>query len=233
MHRIDLTPIYVLHTRPFRNTSLLVDVFSKEHGRISVVAQNARGVKSRYRGQLQLFTPMLASWSGRHELKALGQVELSGSPITLNQQPLFCGFYLNELLVRLLHKEDPHPALFDYYHAALCCLAKNDAIPAVLRHFEKKLLEDLGYALPLSFEAKTHEAITGDAVYHFVPNQGFHRAMPGEPCEPFALFSGKDLLGIAAEQFDDESVLISAKRLMRSALSVLLGNQPLHSRELF
>lgn len=232
MHRIELTPIYILHTRPFRNTSLLVDLFSKEHGRVSVVAQNARGLKSRYRGQLQLFTPMLASWSGRHELKTLGQIELSGSPITLNQQALFCGFYLNELLVRLLHKEDPHPALFDYYHAALCDLEKNSLIPAVLRYFEKKLLEDLGYALPLLFEAKSHRAIESNHYYHFIPNQGFF-VETDVPSTSVLLFAGKDLLAIAAEEFHEESVLLSSKRLMRSALSVLLGNQPLHSRELF
>lgn len=231
MHRVDLTPVYVLHTRPFRNTSLIVDLFSQTHGRVTAVARNARGPKSRYQGQLQLFTPMLASWVGNHELKTLGAVELNGMSVQLNQNPLFCGFYCNELLVKLLHKEDPHSALFDCYELSLRRLEKNDSIPAVLRYFEKKLLEDLGYALPLSYEARSHEVIRSDAYYQFVPNQGFFRSDAVDDVQ--YSFSGRVLLGIAAEQFDDDAVLLAAKRLMRMALSVVLGNQPLNSRDLF
>lgn len=231
MHRIDLTPVYVLHTRPFRNTSLLVELFSEIRGRISVVARSARGPKSRYQGQLQLFTPMLASWSGHHELKMLGNMELNGMPLQLNNKPLFCGFYFNELLMRLLHKEDPHPKLFAFYHDALCRLERGDLITQVLRTFEKKLLEDLGYGLPLTREAKTQAVIQRDVYYRFVPNQGFF------PCDSASnshtYFLGADLMAIAAEQFDTESVAFSAKRLMRLALSGLLGNKPLNSRELF
>jgi DNA repair protein RecO (recombination protein O) len=231
MHRIDLTPVYVLHTRPYSNTSLIVDLFSKTYGRISVVARSARGPKSRYHGQLQLFTPMLASWSGRHELKALGNIELNGMPLQLNDKPLFCGFYFNELLVRLLHKEDPHPTLFDIYHDSLCCLEKGDLIAPVLRLFEKKLLEDLGYGLPLTREVKTGLPIQSDAYYQFIPNQGFFK------CDAVSdeknIFLGKALIAISMEKLDDELCLQSAKCLMRLALMHLLGNKPLNSRTLF
>lgn len=232
MHRIDLTPVYVLHTRPFRNTSLLVELFSQVHGRIAVVARSARGPKSRYQGQLQLFTPIVASWFGQHELKTLTNIELNGMPLQLNQNPLFCAFYLNELLVRLLQKEDPHPNIFDLYHDSLCRLEKGDFIPVVLRLFEKKLLDDLGYGLPLTHEAKTN-AIIDDAVnYHFVPHHGFFRCADNFVDEKM-LFKGAHLRAIAAEKFEDESVLTVAKRLMRIALTALLGNAPLHSRLLF
>lgn len=231
MHRIDLTPVYVLHTRPFRNTSLLVELFSKMHGRISVVARSARGPKSRYQGQLQLFTPILASWSGLHELKTLGHIELNGMPLQLNDKPLFCGFYINELLMRLLHKEDSHPQLFELYHDTLYRLERGELISKVLRTFEKKLLEDLGYGLPLTREAKTHALIQRDIYYQFVPNQGFYSC--DFPAEGQNYFLGADLIAIAEEKFDTESVGFSAKKLMRLALSGLLGNKPLNSRELF
>lgn len=224
MHRIDLTPVYVLHTRPFSNTSLIVELFSQAHGRVSVVARSARGEKSRYKGQLQLFTPMLASWSGRHELKTLGAIELNGMPLVLNQKPLFCGFYLNELLMRLMHKEDAHPKLFDCYHLSLCRLARNDSIPLVLRTFEKKILDELGYGLPF---LKLHP----NNAYQFIPNHGFVQSQ--DSVDEQAIFSGKTLIAISQEQFESESTLQAAKRLMRLALSAILGDKPLNSRELF
>src|SRR3990167_3092991 len=233
MHRIDLASAYVLHTRPFRNTSLIAELFSKTHGRISAVARSARGPKSRYHGQLQLFTPILAAWSGRHELKMLGNIELNGMPLQLNQKPLFCGFYFNELLMRLLHKEDPHPALFNIYHESLCRLENNvDNIAIILRLFEKKLLEDLGYGLPLTHEAKTRAKIHPDCHYEFIANQGFFVIDKNEQNQK-NIFSGADLIAIAQEKFDDVSVALSAKKLMRSALQFLLGNRPLSSRALF
>lgn len=239
MHRIDLTPVYVLHTRPFRSTSLIVELFSKNYGRVAVVARSARGPQSRYHGQLQLFTPMLASWSGLHELKMLGTIELNGMPLQLNQNPLFCGFYFNELLMRLLHKEDPHPALFDLYHDCLCQLEKNVSgsgsgkknIAVTLRRFEKKLLDDLGYGLPLTFDAKTREKIQANAYYQFIPNQGFFLCDSMQDSQTY--FLGADLINIATEKFDAEPVLIAAKKLMRYSLAFLLGNKPLNSRELF
>src|SRR3989338_5229515 len=113
--KVELNPAFILHTRPFRNTSLLVYFFTQEHGRVSTVAKNARGPKSRFRGQLQLFSPMSVSFLGQHELKTLTQADIYGMPFQLNQTALFCGFYLNELLMRLLHPEDPYPKLFALY----------------------------------------------------------------------------------------------------------------------
>lgn len=229
-HRIELTPTYILHSRPFRDTSLLLDLFTQQYGLISVVARSARGSKSRYQGQLQLFTPMLVSWTGAHELKTLGNVELNGMPIQLNQKPLFCGFYLNELLMRLLHKEDSHPALFDFYHQSLCRLEKNDLIPVVLRLFEKKLLNELGYGLPLEQEAKSREKIHPDCFYRYEHQHGFILC---EQNDASLIFSGSDLMLIAEEKFDNDAILQTAKRLTRTAIQHLLGNKKLHSREFF
>lgn len=237
MHRVDLTPVYILHTRPFRNTSLIVELFSQVYGRISVVAKSARGPKSRFRGQLQLFTPMLASWFGNHELKTLTQIELHGMPLQLNQKPLFCGFYFNELLMRLLHKEDPHPKLFAVYQQSLLCLESSgcgriqDNLGVILRCFEKKLLEELGYALPLSREAKNSMAIHADHFYEFIPQQGFF--LVSQSNNKKNTFLGMDLKNIALDNFDLASTQESAKRLMRLALAALLGNKPLNSRALF
>ena len=161
----------------------------------------------------------------------LGHIKLNRMPMQLNDTPLFCGFYFNELLMRLLHKEDPHPKLYDSYHHSLCRLEKGDSIALILRMFEKKLLEDLGYGLPLQYEAKTRALIQADLYYQFIPNLGFILCNSSDDTQMY--FSGRDLMYIAAEQFDSESAAFAAKRLMRGALSHLLGNKPLNSRELF
>ena len=237
MNQIELTSVYVLHTRPFQNTSLIAELLSEQHGRITVVARSARGPKSRFRGQLQLFTPLLASWFGARELKTLTQIELNGMPHQLDKEPLFCGFYCNELLMHLLHKEDPHPKLFDRYQQSLLRLensgsGKNEAsLAVILRCFEKKLLEELGYGLPLLRDAKTNTAIRNDHFYEFIPQQGFF--LVNQTTEEKNIFSGVELKKIAEDNFDAESTQASAKRLMRLALSFLLGNKPLNSRALF
>lgn len=143
--RVMLEPAFILHRRPYRNTSLILDLFTKYHGRLSVVARSARGLKSRYRGVLQLFTPLLVSFSGKTELKSLGQVELTDTTYALEGQALLCAFYLNELLQRLLLQEDPYPDLFEDYQLNLMILEKKQKIQANLRYFEKRLLDQLGY----------------------------------------------------------------------------------------
>jgi len=220
MNRIDLTPIYVLHTRPFRNTSLLVDLFSEKYGRVSVVARSARGLKSRYQNKLQLFTPLLASWFGNRELKSLGNIEFNGTPLRLNHQNLFCAFYLNELLMRVLHKEDSYSQLFGYYHDALISLENNHDITKILRLFEKRLLTALGYAFHF-------EKIISDRYYHFDYQHGF------VVCDDPSKFLGSDLIFISEENFCSEKVLHSAKKLMRLALAPLIGNNPLNSNIFF
>jgi len=219
MHHIDFTSVYVLHTRPFRETSLMVELFSETYGRVSVIARSARGQKSRYQGQLQLFTPMLAAWSGRHELKTLGQIALQGMAHHLNQKALFSGFYLNELLMRVLQKEDPHPALFSRYHDTLAQLEKGVEPEVCLRVFEKKLLEEMGFGLPFF-------SVQANLCYDFVREYGFLPSATGA-------FAGVHLLAMKEEDFSSSETLHTAKQLMRVALQPLLGAKPLNSRELF
>lgn len=229
MHQIDLEFVYILHTRSYSDTSLIVELMSQTHGRVSTLARSARGPTSRYQGKLQLFTPMLASWSGRYELKNLGTIELDGIPHQLDRTPLFCGFYLNELLMRLLHKEDPYPRVFELYRQSLLHLEKNHSIAPTLRLFEKKLLDELGYGLPLTQEAETRLSIHTDRFYRYKHRDGF---FPCDPTDPHC-FSGVDLLSIAAERFESDATLSAAKRLMRYVLSDLLGNKLLQSRLFF
>lgn len=224
---ITLTPVFVLHTRPFKNSSLLVELFSEIHGRLSVVANNARGPKSRFQGQLQLFTPMMASWYGRHELKTLQQSELSGLAFTLNHTALFSGFYLNELLMKLLQKEDPHSDVFALYENTLRMLSAGAPVESTLRRFEKRLLSHLGFGIPFSHEAKSGRPINTICHYDFLPTQGFVLS------QDHTAFLGAHLQLIAAEVFDTPAVLHAAKLLMRQALQALLGAYLLKSRALF
>jgi DNA repair protein RecO (recombination protein O) len=228
--RVTLEPVFVLHSRPYSNTSLIAELFTRSSGRLPVLARSARGMKSRYKGKLQSFSPMLASWSGRGELLSLGNIELLGAPFRLEGQSLLCAFYINELLMRLLHRDDPHPDLFDYYSQALLNLENADNITKSLRQFEKQLLDQLGYGLSFSHDADTRQSIDPESRYQFYPDRGFV-AYHGSMANPL-IFSGKNLIAIEKEEWN-ESVLLDAKKIMRLSISRHLGDRPLKSRELF
>lgn len=220
--RVLLEPVFVLHNRPYQNSSLLVELFSRRHGRFTALARSARGPRSRFRGYLQTFSPLLASWSGRRELMNLNQLELNAAPFQLEGHALMSAFYLNELLLRLLPRDDPYPEVFQDYQIALQGLEQFANLPAVLRRFEKRLLEHLGYGLSFPVEA--------DKYYQWLPEQGFSRC---ESVQGGCLFLGRSLLAIQAEQWENPEDLAAAKRLLRLALSWHLGDKPLKSRELF
>lgn len=226
--RIFLQPAFILHQRPYRETSVLLDIFTQEYGRISIIARGVRTARSRWRGLLQPFIPLLLSWQGKTELMVLVSAEANGAPIHLRGNCLLSGFYLNELLVRLLHKSDPSPTLYTIYYDTLIELQKGQLQQKTLRLFEKKLLTELGYELQLQANA-----FLAEKWYQFFPEQGFklYEAIITEKKEMF--FSGKSLLAFAMEQLEDEEALRDAKRLMRLALAPLLGAYPLHSRKLF
>ena len=233
MHRVELEPAYILHARPFRNTSLLIELFTRHHGRVSVVARSARGLKSRYRGKLQLFNYLLVSWTGRGELKNLGGVEFARAPHNLSRVNLACGFYLNELLMRLLHKEDAYAELFDRYHDSLEQFTRTETTHSVeghLRIFEKYLLVALGYALPLLHEAQQGMPIQPEQQYAFVPHRGFILENPGQ--QNTLTISGASLLALHHEILDNPRVLLEIKRLLSAVLHSYLGDKPIKSREL-
>lgn len=229
--RTSLQPAFVLHHRAYRETSLLLDLFTEAHGRISLIARGVRTHRSKLRSLLQPFIPLLISWQGKSELMLLNSAENNGIPFQLQGDCLLSGFYLNELLVRVLQKQDPHPQLYTIYYNTLLELQTGQLLPQTLRLFEKKLLEELGYGLQLQRDFSTGEALMAEQVYLFYPEQGFKRSVAGSVDR--MQFKGKSLLALAAEQLNDEECLRDAKRLMRVAFASLLGLQFLHSRKLF
>lgn len=235
MNRIELQPAYILHRRAYRETSFLVELFTQEHGRLTVVAKGVRKPKSSSQGLLQPFVPVLVSWTGKSELMTMTHVEARGEIKPLRGECLFAGFYLNELLIGLLQKWDPHPSLFLAYEQTLSKLQQQTLDEKILRSFEKYLLEELGYGLLQKAETANQDAILTDRYYWFVPEQGFVLSDATEGAAGVAsnLFLGKRLLAIAKEEWLDADVMQDAKRLMRLILMPLLGNRQLHSRKLF
>jgi len=231
--RIALQPAYVLHSRPYRDTSALLEVFTAEQGRISLVA---RGARRRTRGGssgalLQPFIPLLLSFTGRTELKNLGATESAGPPRMLRGERLFSGLYLNELLVRLLHRHDPHPQLFAAYGAALDALAGSELVDDVLRQFEFTLLGELGYGFSLDIDGLSGEAVLPGHWYNYHPDWGLVAQGAGvDSTQP--AFAGAELLAMASAGFGGQA-RGTAKRLLRQVLAAHLGEAPLRSRELF
>lgn len=230
IERVDVQPIMVLHTRPYRNTSLLVDVFSQQFGRVSLVAKSARGPRSRFQGQLQLFSPLLASWVGRHELKTLTRLECAGVPYGLQGAALLSGFYINELLMRLLDKEDAYVALFDRYRTTLSQLTVADQVATSLRYFEKHLLHELGYGLLLEGEVDTQRPFNPHQTYRYVMERGF--VLDDDPLSTRGII-GQYLIDFQEERLAPAVANNEIKQLMRMVLSHYLGTKPLKSRELF
>src|SRR3990167_2993410 len=231
--RIVLQPAFILHHRPYRETSMLLDVFTQDYGRIGLVARGVRRSYSRLRHLLQPFFPLLISWQGKTELMTLQQVEPQNIPIYLRGECLLSGFYLNELLVRLLPKSDPHPQLYTIYQNTLLELKSAVLQQQYLRLFEKKLLDEIGYGLPLKHTMSDGQAFVADQVYRYYPEQGFALCLSSGNVPQEMLFSGKSLLALASEQLTDVVSLHDAKRLMRMVLRALLGPQTLHRRKLF
>jgi len=253
---VHLQPAYVLHTRPYRDTSVIVDLFTQDYGRVSAVANGARRPKSPWRAALQPFRLVLVSWRGKSDLKTVNDVDLGEFPYPLKGKMLLSGMYLNELIVRLTHRYDVHPVLFDTYQTTLGKLSEVDSrlteskptqlnnatvlknsgqlIEIQLRQFEMALLDELGYGLCLDLESDGMTAIRSDANYRFDTQHGFEWVEGVVPVEWVKMcFSGQSLLSLAKHRYDTEPVLKDAKRLMRLALAPHLGGKPLESRKLF
>lgn len=227
-----LEPAYVLHTRSYRDTSLLLELFTKEHGRISAIARGAKSARSKFKGILQPFLPLVVSWCGKTDLLTLTAAEQSGLAHQLSGDALICGFYLNELLMRLLHRYDAHANLFNIYQQTLTGLQNSNLQQEKLREFEKQLLVELGYALQLDREAQTGTMINPGQFYFFNPNEGlFPCDNPHSKDRSKQVFLGENLLALHMNEFHKN--LSDAKRLLRIALSHLLGDKPIRSRELF
>jgi DNA repair protein RecO (recombination protein O) len=234
VRRVSLQPAYVLHRRSYRETSFLVEIFTPDYGRLTLTARGARQSKSTAQGLLQPFTPLMVSWAGKGELMSLAEADAHGEVRHLKGDSLFAGFYLNELLMALLERWDAHPSLFKSYDEALVALQAVPLDQHALRNFEKSLLEELGYGLLPKDDAAHNAAYLPDKYYRFVPEQGFVISELGEDAKAKStIFSGKSLLAIANEDWQDEDCMRDAKRLTRFVLAPLLGNRQIHSRKLF
>ena len=227
----SLGEAYVIHRRQYQDNSLLLELFTLTEGRLAVIARGAASAKSSRKGLLQPFIPLLASWSGRGEIKTLGRLESTTRPLSLQGRRLYCGFYLNELLMRLTERYDPYPELFHLYSGTLNKLAHTVDIEVLLRRFELGLLAQLGYAMELKTEAVTGKNIDPNAFYTYQAESGaVHSPVRGNA----NLVQGATLLALA----DVDSVLSpeqkkQARNLMREILKHYLGEKPLKSRELF
>ncbi len=236
MHRFESQPAYILHSRPYRETSLLLEIFTLEYGRISAVAKGAKRPKARARGLLQPFVPLLIACVGRGELLTLSDFDSVGSFPLLTGRRLVSAFYLNELMVRLLHRGDTNQELYQGYEGAIQGLAAIHEEQHVLRLFEKTLLKTLGYELQLVKEVETGDAVHPDRTYLYDPEKGpilvDIARQNSDHQQSNQFYRGKSLLALAAESLNDMVVLGDAKRLMRQALALHLGNKPIESRRL-
>ncbi len=229
--------VYVLHTRQYRESSQLVDLFSRETGRLRVVARGmrtaSRSKKSSVQVPLQPFQPLFASWQGKSDLKTLTGHDVAASVVMLQGKSLYIGFYINELLTRLLPEYIPHQDFFDQYAKLLALLGHGADPEPALRVFELSLLDEMGYGINLYADQVDGSVIASDIDYLFQPGEGFSKLEKRVGYTAKDIFSGADLLAIADHQFISPAVRQSAKRLIRSALSLHLGSKPLYSRALF
>jgi DNA repair protein RecO (recombination protein O) len=222
--RVWLAPAYILHQHAYRDTSRILEVFTADHGRLTLFARGANGAK--LRGVLRPFQRLLVSWSGKGEAGQLVSAELDGAVGSLAKERLMSGFYLNELLLKLTERWDPHPEAFTAYAACLEALAAGEGEEASLRRFEKRLLDHLGYGLELRVTTDG-DPIAADGYYRFAAERG------PQPCvaETPGALHGRSLVDLEAERFVDARSLRDAKRLLRAALDACLDGRTLKSRE--
>ena len=231
--RVDKQPAYILHTQPYRETSLLLEVLTRDHGRFSLVARGARRPRSDLRGVLLPFQPLTLSWFGKGELRTLHGADWDGGVRPLSGLPLVCGFYLNELMMKLTARDDPEPRAFSVYDAAVRDLAARPSLSPVLRRYELRLSQVLGYAPSLKRDSRGDE-IAADR--HYLcrnaampePDEHPHLELSGKA----ARLSGAALRAIDADDYSEHATRRQARQLSRVWLDALLGDEPLAAREL-
>ncbi len=224
--RVALTPGYLLHHRPWRDTSRILEVLTREHGRLTLFARGVRGANAKLAPVLQPFQLLLLSWSGRGEAPQLTGAERAAPAVALPPDRLLAAFYLNELLLKLTTRHDALPELFDHYHGVLGQLRDGAALEPSLRVFEKRLLEVLGYGLDLASEARSGLPLEPDAYYEFHPGVGL---LPARAAAVRAL-CGHSLLSLARESLRSERELADARQVLQAALGACLEGRPLATR---
>ena len=241
--RVHQQKAYVLLNRPYSETSWLVEVFSREYGRLTLMAKGARRIKSKVKGALLPFQPTLLSWTGKGEVPTLTSAEIDQTDFNLFEHELrgdalVCGFYCNELIVNLLHRHDPHASLYDRYHETMIKLASGGsdvALAGILREFEQGVMKETGYEISFQYEADGKTVIDEAAFYRFQPGHGFVRLTGTQAGSLSGATSGRVIrsLGTGQEQLPDASEQAQGKWLMRDILGHTLGRKAIISRQLF
>lgn len=225
--RVQLQPAYLLHHRAFRDSSLLLDVVSRDYGRLALVARGARSSKSRLKGVLRPFMPLKLSWFLKTDLGTLTGAELDGSPLSLVGDALLSGYYLNELLLKLMHRHDSQPDVFAAYERTISHLAATEDPAPILRQFEIELLKLTGYALSLAHESSSGVDLADDACYEYRVDEG---PVAVQRQSGPMVFAGRLLRGIREQRFDEPDVLRAAGRLLKQVIAHHLGGRELKSR---
>jgi len=232
--RVEHEPAYVLHSYPYKETSLIVEAFSRRLGRVALIAKGARRPRSALRGVLHAFQPLRLSWGGSGELNTLMSAEWQGGLPFLSGFGLMCGFYVNELILRLLPRDDSHEKLFDAYSMSLERLGRGEPTAGVLRGFEKRLLAELGYAMLLDRDAESGAAIDPSMHYLYDPERGPIPASgegpAGEHAASEMVVRGSTLLDLERDDFSSGQTMKQARGLMRALISHRLHGQTLHTR---
>jgi len=232
--RVENQPAYILHQRPFRDTSQILEIFTKDYGRLSVMSRGSRAQKSRLKSVLQPFRAIIVGWSGKGEMPTLISAEPAAQTSAFLQgKSLACALYINELLMYLTYKHDVHQDLFSQYHQTVNRLFEADKLEQELRIFELKLLDQLGVLVDLSNDALTGQRLRDDAEYYFQIEQGVFEVAGSSRPKNLPVMAGESLLAIAENRFDKPQTLKDAKRLMRFLINHYLAGKSLKSRELF
>lgn len=226
--RVQLEPGFLLHHRPFRDSSLLLDVLSLNHGRLALVARGARSARSRLKGILRPFLPLRMSWHLRSDLGTLTGAELYGPPLSLVGDALLSGYYLNELLLAFLHRHDPQPDVFHTYRETVAALAASRNPAAALRTFELELLRLLGYGVVLDHDPTNGRELESGEYYEYRVDQG---PVTVQRTAGDMVFAGDILRAIGERRFEDPEVVRAAGRLLRTVVTHHLGGRQLKSRK--
>lgn len=229
--RYTLEPSYVLHARAWRESSLLLEIFSRTQGRVGLVARGARGKRSRWKNSLEPFRPLLMSWNQRSELGTLTEAEQIASPPPLMGEALFCGLYANELMMLFNQRSDPHAALFENYHDLLTGLTTGSPPQPLLRRFELGLLDSAGFGLQLEFEHDSNQPLNADQYYEYVPGRG---AIPvlAEASHQRPVVSGEALMALKSGNIEPRHQA-ELKALMRTLIRFSLGDRDIRSQSFF
>ena len=226
--RVQQQPGYILHRRPFQDSSQILDIVTRDHGKIALVARGSRGSRSRLAGVLRPFLPLRVSWVAKSDLGTLTGAEPAGPPAGVRGDAIMSAYYVNELLLHFLHRDDPQAEIFELYATVIATLVGTEDIAAQLRSFELKFLSLLGYAVNLDHVAGSQDALAPQQNYEYRMEQG---PVAVERDEGALGFTGAVLTGIAEQQFDQSDVLRAANRLLREVIAFHLDGKELQSRK--